>query len=94
MLRGQRANSPIRQITAKVRAGASRFRPLSERRKTGRLKGESLHCSRGKVMDLSAGGMRLRSSRRYSSKLTIDLASHSRQISVPAEVRWTKGHAS
>ncbi len=92
MLGGMRGRSePVRHlITNKIRAGAKRLRPLAERRRFGRLKGGKLQCNRGQVLDISAGGMRLRSPRRYSSRLTVDVWSASRRVTIPAEVVWTK----
>jgi PilZ domain len=81
---------PVRRLSARIRAGASRMRPLGERRRSGRLKGRSLRCNRGEVMDLSAGGLRIRSSRRYSSKLPVQLWTPTRRVTVPAQVRWVK----
>ena len=92
MLGGIRGRAgPVRHlIQNKIRAGAKRLRPLAERRRFGRLKGGKLQCNRGQVLDISAGGLRLRSVRRYTSRLTVDLWSAARRVTIPAEVVWTK----
>ncbi len=91
MLRGlHNRNNPVRHLARKVREGASRLRPLGERRRFVRLKGGNLQCNRGRVKDISAGGMRLQSSRRYSSKTTVDLWTATRRVTIPAHVVWTK----
>ena len=86
---GERTN-PIRAMARGVRAGATRLKPLSERRKWGRVKGSRLGCNLGQVMDLSGGGLRLRSTRRLAGKKYVELWSHSRRVRVLAEVVWAK----
>ena len=73
-----------------VRAGASRLRPLSERRKWGRVKGTRLNCNLGMVLDLSGGGMRVRATRRLQGKQQVDLSSHARRVRVQADVVWAR----
>jgi hypothetical protein len=91
MLRGQQGRkSRVSRLAQRVRDKASRFRPLGERRRFGRLKGGNLQCNRGRVLDLSAGGMRLRSGRRYSTRLTVDLWTATRRVTILAELVWTK----
>ncbi len=89
-MRRKWGTSSVRLMVRGVRAGASRLRPLSERRKWGRVKGTRLNCNLGMVMDLSGGGMRVRSTRRLHGKQQVDLSSHARRVRVDAEVVWAR----
>ena len=80
----------IRRMSQSVRAGAARFRPLSDRRQSGRCKGSRLGCSIGKVIDLSGGGLRVRCPTRLSSQMDVKLWTAKRQITVPAKVAWVR----
>ncbi len=85
------ANSnPVRMMARGIRAGASRLKPLSERRTFGRVKATRLRCNLGVVLDLSGGGLRIRSNRRLQGKKYVELSSHARHVKVLAEVRWIK----
>ena len=84
---GPNAN-PVRMMARGIRASTSRLKPLSERRRFGRVKGHRLRCNLGVVLDLSGGGLRLRSSRRLHGRKYVELSSHSRHVRVLAEVRW------
>ena len=42
------------------------------------------------VLDLSGGGMRVRSTRRLHGKQQVDLSSHARRVRVDAEVVWAR----
>ena len=82
---------PMRTMARKLKAGASMIRrPLSERRKFGRIKGGQLRCNRGTVIDISSGGMKLRSRTRIQGKMKIKLWTHLRDATVPAQVVWTE----
>jgi hypothetical protein len=82
------SSNPVSTIARSVRAGAARLRPLGERRKTGRIKGGKLRCNLGSVIDISAGGMRVRSSRRLQGHVKVELWTHLRRAKVRAEVVW------
>jgi hypothetical protein len=73
-----------------VRSGAARLRPLTDRRKYGRLKVSRLGCNIGTVIDLSGGGLRIRCSTRLSSQMDVKLWTAKRQITVPAKVAWVR----
>lgn len=73
-----------------VRAGAARLKPLSDRRRFGRFKGNRLGCNLGKVMDLSGGGMRIRCSNRLSSQMPVKLWTPKREVSLQAKVAWVR----
>ncbi len=80
----------IRKMSQGIRSTAARFRPLSDRRRSGRFKGGRLGCSIGKVIDLSGGGMRIRRATRLSSQMDVRLWTANRQITVPAKVAWVR----
>ncbi len=71
-----------------IRAGAARLRPLAERRKSGRVKGGKVRCNRGSVINISAGGMRVRSPRRLQGRLDVVMSTHHRRVTVRAKVIW------
>jgi c-di-GMP-binding flagellar brake protein YcgR len=75
-------------VARSVRAGVARLHPESERRMTGRIMGGKLGCNRGSVIDISGGGMRLRSSRRLQGCLDLELWSPRRRVSLRAAVVW------
>ena len=90
MRRGTLSRSgAARRMVRSVRAGASKLRPLIERRRAGRIKGASLNCNRGTVIDLSSTGMRMRSARRFKGELSVDLWTPNRRLTVRAEVVWS-----
>ena len=80
----------VRTVTRSVRAGAARLRPSSERRKTGRIKGDKVGCNLGSVMDISGGGMRVRSPRRLQGYLDVVMWTHRRRVTVRAAVVWCR----
>jgi hypothetical protein len=73
-----------------IRAGAARLRPLAERRRSGRVKGGKARCDRGKVIDISAGGMRVRRPRRLRGRLDVTMWTHHRRVTVRAQVIWCR----
>ncbi len=87
-----RANAARMTMTRTIRAGATRMRPLFERRKTGsrrRLR-RKLGCNLGSVVDISGGGMRLRSSRRLTGQVELELWISGRSQTVTGLVVWTR----
>ncbi|MHC4416479.1 MAG: PilZ domain-containing protein [Planctomycetota bacterium] len=82
---------PARAVGRTIRAGAGRLRPLFERRRSGRVNAErKVACDKGAVVNLSVGGMRLRSHRRWSGKLDVDLWAASARVTVRAQVIWSR----
>jgi hypothetical protein len=78
-------------VTRTIKAGAKRLRPLSDRRRAGRIKGGKLGCSHGAVIDISSGGMRLRSPRSVRcGELEIELWSRTQRITLRAAAVWCK----
>ena len=75
-------------MALRVRAGAARLRPLTERRKAGRIKGGKVSCNWGSVIDISGGGMRVRSLRRLRGCLEVVIWTHHRRVTVRAEAVW------
>ncbi len=60
----------------------------SGRRRTGRRLQESLSSNLGPVLDLSAGGVRILSSRDRQGEQTVDLFSNSGTFSLAGRVVW------
>ena len=91
-----RASSRLRKkaivgLSRTLKAGAKRLRPLTDRRRFGRIKGEMLGCNHGVVIDLSSGGMRLRSTRSIRcGELEIELWSRTRRVKIRAGAVWCK----
>ena len=80
-----------RRFGGRVREGVRRLRPLFERRKSGRVKAESIvGCSLGRVMNLSTGGIRVRTRRRLGVVITVDLSTSTGRVRVRCEVVWTR----
>ena len=82
-------SNPAHTMMRVLHAGATRLRPLADRRRAGRIKGTGLRCNRGRVIDLSSGGMRLRSPRRLRGELEVELWTRIRRLDVRAKVVWT-----
>ena len=61
-----------------------------DRRSSGRMRQESLACSLGPVIDLSAGGMKILSRKVPTGQLIIDIFSSEDSIRVTGEVSWVK----
>ena len=80
----------VRSIARQIRKGATQIRG-ADRRRFGRLKaGETLACNRGKVLDLSAGGLRLLSRRKLKGMLEVALWDIHRGLTMQCRVVWTK----
>lgn len=86
--RWRAGSNAVRTMARTVRAGAARLRPLGERRQSGRVKAHKLGCNWGSVIDLSSGGMRLRSPRRLRGALEVELWTRTLRVTVHAEVVW------
>ena len=91
MPHGLRKSRAARGVARTIRAGASRLKPLFERRRQGRVKAErKVACNLGAVVDLSTGGMQLRSKHRLRGIVDVELWATSRQLKLRAEVVWSK----
>jgi hypothetical protein len=88
--RWQAGTNAFRTMTRRVRESAARLRQPSDRRKSGRIKGGQVYCSRGDVLDISAGGMRLRSRRRLEGQLEMELRTHHRRVTLQTRIIWCK----
>ena len=86
----QAGSHAVRTMALRVRAGAARLRPLAERRKAGRIKGGKVSCNWGSVIDISGGGMRVRSPRRLRGRLEVVIWTHHRRVTVRAEAVWCR----
>ncbi len=80
---------PVRAIADRLRAGAGRLH-FVDRRKAGRLKRAAIGCNIGMIVDISDGGMRVRSRRRYQGALDIQLTTRTDVVKVTAKVVWTR----
>jgi c-di-GMP-binding flagellar brake protein YcgR len=63
--------------------------PVNERRMRGRMRQQGVTCNLGVVVDLSAGGIRVLSSRKYSGQHEIRLQAQDEKMTLSAEVVWT-----
>ena len=78
-------------LARKVRAGASRLRPLSDRRRFGRIKGGRLGCNLGSVLDLSSGGMRIQARRSLrKGEVSVELWSRTQRATIRAKIVWCR----
>ena len=69
--------------------GLSRFIGRREgRRVPGRLPQELLYCNLGPVLDLSAGGMRVLSTKSRAGNLDVELQGADVSLTVGAKVAW------
>lgn len=90
MRSGRHVRTRIRSMARSVRAGARVLRPFIERRKGGRMKGTRLGCNLGMVADLSGGGMRIRSRRKYHGVQKVELWTRTTRVKLDAEAVWSK----
>lgn len=79
----------VRRIMSGVRTGASRLRPLSDRRRVGRAPGRGIGCNLGEIQDISAAGLRLHSSRRYQGSRYVEIWTATQRVRVLAEIVWS-----
>src|SRR6185503_13048370 len=63
-------------------------RRAGERRSSGRMLIEGVVCKLGIVLDLSAGGMRVLSTRRHCGELDVVLQSWGGKLAVRGDVMW------
>lgn len=63
---------------------------LANRRKFGRYRPGSVRCDRGKILDVSAAGLRLESRRKLRGIVTLKLYDETDHLDLRAEVSWTK----
>ncbi len=69
--------------------GLSRFIGRREgRRVPGRTPQELLYCNLGPVLDLSAGGMRVLSTKRWAGNLDVELLGADVSLTLRAKVAW------
>lgn len=69
-------------------AGTTKDGP--DRRRQGRLPLDDVTCSLGRILDLSAGGMRIECRKRYSGRVAADLIDQEGHIMVWTTVAWIK----
>ena len=72
------------------RAGTMQPRQSGNRRRTGRLQVENVTCNLGKVIDLSATGMRVLGRRAPSGEFATRITGLGREVSVFGRVAWTR----
>lgn len=90
-LRWVNPSNPVHMMARGIRARAQELRAASDQRKFGRLKaGDTLACSRGKVLDLSAGGLRLLSRRKLKGLVGMALWDVNGGLKLYAEVVWSR----
>ncbi len=63
---------------------------LGEKRYTGRIQEDGLYTDRGPVLNMSAAGLRLRSSRRLKGTIPLIICSNDGRLDVKAMVIWNK----
>lgn len=61
-----------------------------ERRTRGRVLQQGVVCSLGIVLDLSAGGMRILSTRSYQGVLEVNVRTEYDQVIVQGEIMWSR----
>ena len=80
-----------RTLSDRIRQSASRLRPFIDRRRTGRRKrADEIFSNLGTVVNLSPGGVRIRSSRRLHGTQTFELWAGNVRVKVRAEIVWTR----
>lgn len=79
----------LSDIARNVRAEHSHGDP-SNMRKHGRVRASSVWCSHGTVLDLSAGGVRLRRTRAMSGDQVLRLQAEDEGLTVRARVVWAQ----
>ncbi len=91
MQRGS-TNQPniVLAIARSVGTGMYRRRSRTERRKSGRLSGETVACNLGSIINLSAGGLRLLSRRRLNGNLSVELWDAHRGLRLRGKVAWCR----
>ncbi len=91
MQRGRTNQSDtILAMARRIGTGMYRRRSRTERRKSGRLKGETVACNLGSVINLSAGGLRLLSRRRLNGILSVELWDTHRGLRLRGKVIWCR----
>ena len=82
---------PSRNLSTRIREGARRLRPLFERRTGGQRKPvRRISCNLATVLNISPGGMRVRSTRRLEGVHELEVWDRSTQASVRVEVVWSR----
>ncbi|MCH8164701.1 MAG: PilZ domain-containing protein [Planctomycetes bacterium] len=80
-----------RTLTDRIRQSARSLRPFIDRRMTGRRqRGHEIFSDLGKVVNLSPGGVRIRSIRRLHGTQTFELWARDVRVKVRAEIAWTR----
>lgn len=75
-------------IERAAREGKDEERTKAERRRSGRIKSESVWCNLGMVEDISAGGVRIRSRRSLEGEQRLELAVAEHHVELRARVAW------
>ena len=60
------------------------------RRSGGRLRQDSVFCNLGEILDISATGLRMQSTRKRRGKVMVHLAGPIEQMVLEAEVIWSR----
>ncbi len=80
-----------RTLAERIRQGTRRLRPFIDRRATGRRKrAHEIFSNLGTVVNLSPGGVRIRSIRRLHGTQTFELWARNVRVKVRAEIAWTR----
>ncbi len=81
-------NADTAKLLARLTRAASE-QPLNDRRKSGRLRSEgTLRCNLGRVLDLSRGGLPVRSTRQLNGDRVAKLSTDDQGLQVTAKVIW------
>lgn len=84
----------FKTIERSFRSGVERILKTVNRRRFGRLNCGWVHCNLGRVLDLSAGGMRLLSDTELAGEVDLELRQREERLMLRAEVSWSKRSAS
>jgi hypothetical protein len=71
-------------------SAAASASPDTERRSRGRVRQQGVVCDLGVVLDLSAGGMRVLSTRGHDGQMNIRIWTIKDSVTVRADVVWSK----
>ena len=64
----------------------------AQNRRAGRINVGALKCDLGRVLDVSAGGVRLLSRHKLTGRAEITLFDEDGGVRIEAEVRWSRRH--
>jgi hypothetical protein len=77
-------------LDSTISAAAKGPRTTPQQRKSGRVHIEALPCNLGRVLDLSAGGVRLATNKKLPDVVQIMLGDRQNHLSATATVAWQK----